>query len=262
MEADGTDMRLLRVYEVALSKGQEPLTDIFPPQWSPDGEKILVAYREGLRVTSVDGNDRLLVEKRHLREAIWSPDGSQIAFTNGKNLFLVDSAGSDERNVTGNEGIWLFHDKDVRTLAWSHDGSRIAFSYQGKLMIVDSESLQREAIHTPSYGIWFLEWSGNDEQLLFVSGAPNVVRGSSSVDRGYLELFTIRPDGSGLARLHKEYPYDVRVVRTSLSADGSMFVTPSPLGSGRLWVLSSDGKRGNELGPRRWCYHPQWSPHD
>ena len=120
--------------------------------WSPTAQRLVVAYRSSpdsamrpvFRIVAidVDGTDRkVLTGTRHSSsEPRWSPDGSQIVFTQERhNTFTVDqirvinSDGSGERLLADTAGQDMHPD-------WSPDGSKVVFwapGYPSKIDLVD-----------------------------------------------------------------------------------------------------------------------------
>jgi Tol biopolymer transport system component len=97
MNADGTNtVRLTNVSDEAIH-----------PEWSPDGRKILFTRTvAGQYVMNADGSE-LRSLNVHGGGATWSPNGTQIVFSNG-NLFVINPDGSGLRNlnVQGYEPAW------------------------------------------------------------------------------------------------------------------------------------------------------------
>ena len=99
----------------------------FSFSWSPDGRLVYTSDADfsdvHLRIINADGSGgiRLTTSLAGFQPA-WSPDGGRIAFVtlDSKELFLINSDGTGERNLTQGLG-----ENDAP--AWSPDGSRIAF---------------------------------------------------------------------------------------------------------------------------------------
>ncbi|MBC8400426.1 MAG: PD40 domain-containing protein [Candidatus Marinimicrobia bacterium] len=90
------------------------------PSWSPDGNSIAFHSQSSLSagdnkvwVINVDGSNltQLTASSSDYVDysPCWSPDGSQIAFTSNRNgnseIFIMDSDGSNQVNITSNTGI-------------------------------------------------------------------------------------------------------------------------------------------------------------
>jgi Tol biopolymer transport system component len=75
--------------------------------WSPDGRQILYlveGYNDGnseprIWMVDVDGSNAHMVIDEWARDPAWSPDGAEIAYTNG-DIWVVDADGSNPRQIT------------------------------------------------------------------------------------------------------------------------------------------------------------------
>ncbi len=114
MNADGSKQTPLR--------GSEP-NDMFPV-WSPDGQKIAcdghgeivgpvlgwvsVGRDSEIYVMNASGGDRVRLTSNGAWDAgaVWSPDGSKIAFTSDRDgdreVYMMNPDGSDQLNITNN----------------------------------------------------------------------------------------------------------------------------------------------------------------
>jgi TolB protein len=101
---------------------------------SPDGRRVAFsAYgfpgAPELVIVNSDGTGRRSIATQGI-QPVWSPDGSQIAFTRPNDarfgrgdLYIIGADGSNERPLTASAGLI-----DNATPAWSPDGQWIAFS--------------------------------------------------------------------------------------------------------------------------------------
>ena len=174
------------------------------PEWSPDGAKILFRHTvddsSDLYVINVDGSgllnltDGLPASMTEKRDPAWSRDGTRIAFigaVNGEHkVWIMDADGSNARQVTTDAGFDM-------SPTFSPDGQRIAFtryntanpSFGDDVMIVSSQGgiPTRLALvgdqRTPA-------WSPDGHYI--------AVSGSSIAGVGTADIYTLRPDGTGL----------------------------------------------------------------
>src|SRR5262249_48895680 len=103
--------------------------------WSPDGGSIAFMYWAGggqeIAVVSLDGSGARDVHPGYYPS--WSPDGTQLAFSDGWNLFVVDSSGGEPRQLTDYE---VGQDDGISEVSWSPDGAWIAFTDSGAISMV------------------------------------------------------------------------------------------------------------------------------
>jgi Tol biopolymer transport system component len=174
------------------------------PEWSPDGNRILfhglVNGRADLFLINVDGTGLVnltaglppqLMDKR---DATWSPDGSRIAFigvtgTEHK-VWTMKSDGSDARQVTTDAGFDLYP-------AFSPDGSQIAFTRYNAATPALGDDVMIVASHggTPTR----LALPGDQRNPVWSpDGHYLAVSGSAMAGQIQQEIYTLRPDGTGL----------------------------------------------------------------
>jgi Tol biopolymer transport system component len=110
------------------------------PQWSPTANKLVIV-RQATEIVSVDANGsnaRQLGFGEHPR---WSPDGGKLAFVASEKLYVVNSDGTELRQVARTRYRFpCTPGLDCGTTApsWSPDGHRIAFGCQtGGICVID-----------------------------------------------------------------------------------------------------------------------------
>jgi TolB protein len=219
INADGSGQRRLT---------SSPGWDGFPT-WSPDARKVAFGTNHGCYVVNADGtgrkklraciygwardgriaysgdriNDEVFVANgdwsggRNVTrnpardyQAVWSPDGSAIAFTSDRDgneeIYVVKADGSEPRNLTNWRG-------DDQHGSWSPDGRKIVFQSERKgntdvyVVNVDGTGLRRltrnpDEDASPA-------WSPDGSTIAFES------------KRGRIDIFLMKPDGSGQRRL-------------------------------------------------------------
>lgn len=226
------------------------------PAWSPDGFALsFVSYKDGRPAVYIrelaGGNDtRLKVLDGTIIGASWSPDGDRLAIVVSRDgnadVYSISRDGSSLTRLTDNWGL------DVSP-SWSPDGKEIAFvSDRGgspQLYLMDSSGGNvRRLTFEGNYNA-SPSWSPKGDRIAF-AGANN----------GRFDIFTIRPDGSGLIMQltanagNNENP--------TWSPDGK-FITFSSTrdGGSNIYIMHSDGSgQKRVLFVKGKATTPAWGP--
>ncbi len=223
------------------------------PDWSPDGSRLafVVDDPDGTRdvwTSDWDGsNAAVLVDCvapcRDADSPAWSPDGTRIVFhrydvVDGRNpgstLQVVDIATGAITTLASTTGA-----EYVRGPRWSPDGRSIVVEIERYIDDGnDTEEITGVAIGvvdldepTPSLRVirdfetfsTYPDWHPTEDLILFAAGARDPLDPTDAPSN----LFTIRPDGTGLTQLTTQGPDD----------DGIWMPTYRPDGSGILATL-------------------------
>ncbi|MEJ0099469.1 MAG: hypothetical protein WDO12_06900 [Pseudomonadota bacterium] len=234
--------------------------------WSPDGRKILFAPPfEGtplLQVMNADGSDRhTLYDTKDPATGIvfpvWSPDGQSIVFTLGRygSRNPVTPAQLARVNADGSGLQLLTHgDSGSGYPSFAPDGKQLVFRMLGKepgLRILSLDTGQITAITHEADN--FPAWSPRGDRILF-----------TSMRSGDFEMYSIKPDGSGLRQLthdhgndaHGAWSPDGRLIIFTATDSGWKDETRLPSNdiqsNGELVVMRADGTHRRQLTDDLW----------
>jgi Tol biopolymer transport system component len=169
----------------------------------------------------------------------WSADGTRIAFTMDKHIWVMNADGSGQAQVTDDEG---FRD---RRPAWSPDGTTIVFSHCDvslgfkaycDLELVDADgSNERQLLG----GNWIYDWprySPDGSKIAFAGDRDGYV----------CAVWVVDADGTEPVRL-TEPALQANVPDWSPDGTTISFGTHCKLPGGRVWLMGADGSNQHEL---------------
>ena len=230
------------------------------PAWSPAGDRFVVTVGSTLQMFDASGkNGRTIYDggkDGQLTFPAWSPDGRTIAFGFGSYftghakpaaIEMVHADGSGLRRLTDGPGNAGFPN-------WSPDGKRIVYRVAGKeqgLRILNLEDGKVVTLTTEYDN--FPAWSPKGNLIEFTSFRD-----------GDFEIYTIKPDGSGVQRLTHTGGNDAHGI---WSPDGEWIVFSSsrmgwkdealasdygPQPYGELFAMHADGSEVRQLTDNQW----------
>jgi TolB protein len=238
------------------------------PAFSPDGKKLLYsqygangtsAGDTSIQIMNADGSGKHPLfhkEGNSAYDAVWSPAGDIIAFSVGKyfraaglppaQIALIKPDGSGYREIA-EEGV------NNGFPSWSADGKRLVYK-RGKHLVIQSIADGKIVPLTEgTYYDNFPTWSPKGDAIMFTTDRD-----------GDFELYTIRPDGTGLRRLTNSPGNDAHSI---WSDDGEWIVFSSgrkgfkdemalydgvPQPYGEIFAMRSDGSDVRQLTDNKW----------
>ena len=245
------------------------------PAFSPDGRHLTVSslirpnqLKAALSVMNSDGTNakRIYYEEGMMAlSPAWSPSGDWLVCGVGyflsqrakpTRLMMIRPDGTDARELTktpGNSGY----------PSWSPDGKSIVFrtwseSERGLRIL----TVQNGAVSTLTTGYDnFPAWSPRGDVIAFMR-----------LQDGDFDIFTIRPDGTGLKQLtrspgndsHPAWSPDSKRIlfsssRLGFKDEAPLYDVPQPYG--QLFIMNADGTGQRPLTDNRWEEGtPAWQP--
>jgi TolB protein len=200
----------------------------FNPDYSPDGEQIVFERRFGgvrpdaLVTMGADGSSPRLVETACVADPClgdnspaWTPDGTRFIFerafgpivddnASGLDLVTTSTDGSDERTLLRTRPLEAADGREVHDAQMSPDGTRIAVNLLNirarprngsAIYVLDADGTDLRRVTPMRLNAGNPDWSPDGRRIVF---------NSSYEGQGAVELYTVRPDGSGLRRLRNE----------------------------------------------------------
>jgi hypothetical protein len=185
------------------------------PAWSSDGSKLVFFgfanggnLPSGVYTMNADGSNRELVAaSQNIESAVWSPDGTQIAYVDGIQLNVTQAEGEPLNVATG-----------ATNPKWSPDGTRIAFggsvfsettsAMEDAIFDVGSDGFGERQILTDFVSATEFSYSPDGRQMIF--------RGNLA---GITGIYRANIDGTGTPTRLSDVHDDIE-----LSPDGTKFV--------------------------------------
>jgi len=201
---------------------------------------------------------RLTTDAAHDGSAVWSPDGTKIAFISNRRgtfeIYLMNADGSNQRPLRA-EGVQTFD-----SVEWSPDGTRLAYVNGGEACVV-------EAVAPGGGDSVVAPWSVSTGRLLGssdigVSWSPDgtrlVVRNAESCG-GCSDLYAVNADGTGRVKLSTGVGFDTE---PRWSPDGTRVAYEGDRNGRAIYVTNADGTGTETLlsGAVGSFGGPEWSP--
>ena len=170
----------------------------------------------------------------------WSPDGSQLVFGGGDDLYMADADGSHLTLLLDGEGT-----KHYSNPNWSPNGKSIVFSAtqddqeEPHIMAIDSTGRDLRTLISSGDQFVFVDepqWSPDGRHILFLADDSG----------GWRDLYLMRPDGSDVRMLlHRGFELDGSGL--GWSPDGKLIAFQGDKDGGCLYVVDADGKNVQRL---------------
>jgi dipeptidyl aminopeptidase/acylaminoacyl peptidase len=257
VRGDGTDDHLI-LDELAGRKAH--------PDFSRDGSRLafdnLASFEDPdvTYVAAADGSEPILAapceppDCVQLWEPAWSPDGTRIAAALALNgtpvgpqrfgIAIIELASAQVTAIVEHPAA----DGQDHFPRWSPEGDRLVFwrgqptgtGVQTAIFVVNTDGSGLAQLTDWADNAGDPDWSPDGS--LIVYGTHPLVEFQVS---GTSELFTIRPDGTGLNQLTAYGPEGPRATQPRWTPDGSaiVYTRTTQAGSPRtLWVISADGQ--------------------
>jgi len=247
------------------------------PSFSPDGAKLLYSQYgnhgvstsdTSIEMMNADGSGKHTLFHREgfsAFDAVWSPAGDVIAFCVGRYFRAPGFPASQVALIKPDgSGFKAIADDGVNNgfPSWSPDGKRMVYKRGRQLVILSLADGKITPLTGEEHWYNFPQWSPKGDAIMFTSDRD-----------GDFELYTIRPDGTGLRRLTNAPGNDAHSI---WSADGEWIVFSSarmgfkdemalydgvPQPYGEIFAMRADGSDVRQLTDNKWeDASPGWMP--
>ncbi len=252
---------------VILSAGCQASQDTLPPgqpsqAWESElefpGRIVFQSNADGdneIYMLTSSGLKQLTDNSWNDEYPVWSPDGSQIAFSSDRSgsygIYVMQADGREAFPVVDT-------DADEKEPAWFPDSESLAFSKESKKLLGRASRLQRVNLSTGKTESLIPQFKGS-HGIAHISpnGIQIVFTGKRTL--GW-DVALWDPTAGRVAFLeHKGKSCRARFSRDGLKL---AYVSSSADGKGDIWMMSPDGSQKTRLTFRdqTYDYFPAWSP--
>jgi Tol biopolymer transport system component len=255
----------------------------YNPDYSPDGERIVFERRFGgmspdaIFTMGADGSSPATVRTTCVADPClgdsspaWSPDGNELVFERafgpivkdtaaGLDLVTASADGSNEQVILHFRSLEA-QGQEPHDAQWSPDGRRIAVNILNikakprngsAIYVLDADGSNFRRITPRRLNAGSPDWSPDGKRIVF---------NSSYEGQAAVEIYTVRPNGSGLKRLRKE-PKNSFSFEPVWSPNGERiaFVHATTRTPPHIWTMKRNGKALKQItrGPKP-DVRPDW----
>ena len=262
VEPDGSRVRQLTHFSSS---------DAVHASWSPDGSEIVFERdfpkRAGIYTMGLSGGGLKSLTPHGLQGLpAYSPDGSTIVFDRSlpheDALWLMRSNGSGLRQLTHDSPAGKGECRCEGSPVFSPDGRRIAFvrtitDLKTAVFVVNLDGSGLKQLTPWHLGVSAkLDWSPDGSKIL-ISSPQQERPGTAS------NVFTIRPDGTGLTQLTHDTKPGVHDLADGFSPDGTKIIFAKTVDNGpfQVYVMNSDGSAVRQLTHGVDAHWASWGTH-
>jgi eukaryotic-like serine/threonine-protein kinase len=169
------------------------------PAWAPAGESLAITgvNNQLFRVEVESQESTRLTQGEGFRPS-WSPDGDQIVFDDGGDLYIINRDGSGLSRLTGSTAVEI-------QPAWAPDGQQIAFVSDGEgnneIYIINADGTGGTRLTHHPGNDQDPSWSPDGTQIVFTSNRE-----------GNWEIYVMQADGSNPTNLTQNPGDDIQPV--------------------------------------------------
>jgi len=182
--------------------------------WAPDGKTILVPLDGDLYLATLDGATRRLTSTPggELNPDV-SPKGSFVSFVRDQNLYVQPLSGGEARAVTQG-GADTVHWGEAEFVAQEEMDRRTGYWWSPDERFVAVERFDEAPVKVAVRASIGASGTKTYEQRYPSAGTPNVL----------VELYVVRPDGSGQVKVDLGSDPDIYLARVDWLPDGSALI--------------------------------------
>jgi len=203
--------------------------------WAPDGQNILVPLDGDLYLAALDGSVRRLTETEASElNPVISPDGGYVSFVRDQDLVVVDLATGAERQVTEGGG-GMIHFGEAEFVAQEEMGRSTGYWWSPNDRLIAVQRFDESPVEVVTRSAIGAEGTRVYDQRYPKAGTDNVL----------VELYVMRPDGSGRVKVDLGTNPDIYLARVDWTPDGSaLLVQRQNRAQTELDVLRVDPQTG------------------
>lgn len=173
-------------------------SDCYQPRFSPDGKKVAFeSARSGCyqiyilelatsKVTQLTSMENEEGEEVGAFGPAWSPDGKMITFYSSNDLYLINTDGSNLKNLTNNNS-------GIGCRRWAPDGGKIIFEAYNDIYVINTDGTNLMNLTNNTANDISPAWSSDSKKIVFLSnrdGKPS----NPDEGEGFLKRYNVHND--------------------------------------------------------------------